>query len=310
MKAGKLVAIILLAATFFAGCSKSSYKKTPGGMPYKLYKGKDTQQVVAGSYIKLFVHQTINDSVLLSTEKGVPIYLFVDNQRVAKYDISELWTSLHVGDSVVAVQMMDTFIKRSPASVPPQFKNGDRVITRIKVLGIFANETLARADEEKGRKDLLTKEVAEIEKYLADKKINAEKTPSGAFVQIISPGTGNLVDSGNYITINYTGTSWSGQRFDSNTDTSFKHAQPYSFVAGAQQMMKGFDEAMFFLRKGTVAKLYIPSTLAYGPSSNNPKIKAFEHLMFDIELLNIQEKAPLATKPPPPQKVDVPQQNK
>jgi FKBP-type peptidyl-prolyl cis-trans isomerase len=86
--------------------------------------------------------------------------------------------------------------------------------------------------------------------------------------------------------------------------------KPYSFVAGAQQMMKGFDEAMFFLRKGTVAKLYIPSTLAYGPTSNNPNIKAFEHLIFDIELLNIQDKAPMATQPPPQQKIDVPQQKK
>jgi hypothetical protein len=186
----KAAVIILLAATFFAGCGKSSYKKTPGGMPYKLYRGKDTQQVVAGSYIKLFVHQTINDSVLLSTEKGVPIYLFVDNQRMGKYDISELWTSLHLGDSVVAVQMMDTFIKRSPASVPPQFKNGDRVITRIKVLGIFMNDSLARIDEEQGRKVLLAKEVAEIEKYLADKKINAQKNPIRGICTDHQPGFG------------------------------------------------------------------------------------------------------------------------
>ena len=259
--------------------------------------------------IKLSVLQKVNDSVLLNTAVGVPVYIFVDNQRQAHYDISEIWTSLHIGDSIVAVQMMDTFIKRSPASIPPQFKNGDRVIANIKILAMFPSDSLARIDEDLEKKALLPREIRQIEKLLSDKKISAQRTVSGAFVEIIKPGEGNLIDSGKYVSLKYTGTSWSGKKFDSNTDSSFGHyLQPLSFVVGAKQMIKGFDEAMNLLRRGAVAKLYIPSTLAFGPTSNNPNIKAYEHVIFDVEVLDVQDKAPEAIPPPPPQKVDVPQQ--
>jgi FKBP-type peptidyl-prolyl cis-trans isomerase len=208
------------------------------------------------------------------------------------YDLSEVWTKLKKGDSMIATQMMDTFIARNPANVPPNFKKGDRIVTYVKVLEVFTSDSIAQLDNQRVQKEWLQKEVAFIEKYLSDKKVPVTKTPSGAFVEIINPGTGNLIDSGNYLTLNYTGTSWSGKVFDSNTDTAFHHTQPYSFVTGIGQMIKGFDEAMRFLRKGAVAKLYIPSTLGYGGNPNSPDIKPYEHLFFDIEILNVQEKRP------------------
>jgi len=304
MKSG-LLWMAFAALMVFAACGNSaSYKKTAGGMPYKIYRSSDTQMVHAGEYIKLWVTQKINDSVTLSADHGIPVYVFIDNQRKQSYDVSELWTSLHIGDSLVTVQMMDTFIKRAPQNIPPQFKKGDRVVTLIKVLATFSSDSLARADELKTRMAYLETEVKQIEKYLADKHITAEKSPSGAFVQIIKPGEGNVIDSGKWVTMNYTGTSWSGKRFDSNTDTSFHHAQPYSFLSGSQQLIKGFDEAILMLRKGSVAKVYIPSVIGYGPSTDRPGIKAFEHLIFDVEIIDVQDKKPEA---PQPKKVDTPQ---
>jgi FKBP-type peptidyl-prolyl cis-trans isomerase FkpA len=291
---------ILLTAIFaislLAGCGGSSYKKTPGGMPYKLFRSKDTQQVVPGTYIKLSVNQKINDSPLLVTDKGLPIYLFVDNQRQVKYDMSEIWTLMHLGDSVVATQMIDTFIKRNPQSVPKEFKKGDRIITSVKVLAIFPNDSIARLDEAKERKNFLAKETKVITDYLAANKITAEKTPSGAFVETVRPGTGNLVDTGNYITINYTGKTWTGRKFDSTTDTTFHHAQPYSYVVGGQPMIKGFDESILMLRKGMVARFYIPSELGYGPGGNPPHIKPFDLLIFDIEVVDVKDQPPATSQ--------------
>ena len=107
-------------------------------MPYQLIRSKDTQQARIGSYIKLTLTQKINDSVYFTTGNRLPIYIPVPPQS-QPYDISELWTTLHRGDSVIATQMMDTFLKRLPAgNLPPEFKKGDRIITYIKVLGIFA----------------------------------------------------------------------------------------------------------------------------------------------------------------------------
>ena len=271
-------------------------KKTAGGMPYKLIRSKDTQTVYAGSYVKLNVTQKINDSVTMSTGDGIPVYLFISNINIQKYDVSELWTSLHRGDSVTMTQMMDTFIKRAPQSIPPQFKNGDRIITSLRVLDVFPSDSLAKADENKERKNFVAIEGVKIEKYLADKKITAQKTPSGAFVQIIKEGEGNNLDSGKWVSVKYTGTSWSGKKFDGNADTSFHHTDPLNFVLGGQAMIKGFDEGMFFFKKGSIGKIFIPSMLGYGPSPTSPNIKPYEALIFDIEVLDVKDQAP----PPPP----------
>jgi len=286
----KLV-LILFSAAIAAGCNKASYKKTAGGMPYQVYRGKDTQQIRAGNFVKVNLIQKIKDSVYFTTEDKLPIFLQVTDSP-QPYDLAELWTSLRLGDSVIATQMMDTFIKRSPQNIAPQFKKGDRIITYIKVLGVFANDSLARVDDQKSKKDWLDREIKFVEQYLAGKNIPAQKTTSGAFVQTLSPGTGNLIDSGKYVTVNYTGQTFAGVKFDSNTDTTFHHAEPYSFVVMGGTMIRGFDEAMKLMRVGGIAKVYIPSLLAYGASPTSPLIKPYENLIFDIEIKNVQDKMP------------------
>jgi FKBP-type peptidyl-prolyl cis-trans isomerase 2 len=76
-------------------------------------------------------------------------------------------------------------------------------------------------------------------------------------------------------------------------------------------MIKGFDEAVLMMQKGSKVKVYIPSMLAYGPAGNPPKIKPFENLMFDLELTDIQKAGTDQRQMPPSlEKVDVPQPKK
>jgi FKBP-type peptidyl-prolyl cis-trans isomerase len=292
MNSIKVFFLVVVSGLFLASCGKTQYRKTKGGMPYQVFRGKDTQQIRPGDFIKLHITRKVNDSVYYTTTDALPAYLQVGQAQ--PYDISELWTSLRVGDSVIATQVMDTFIKRSPGSVNPRFGPGTKITHYIKIVDAFSNDSLAREDYEKGNQAYLPGEMKTIEKFLAEKNITAQKTPSGAFVQIINPGSGNLIDSGNQVSVNYTGKSWSGKTFDSNTDSAFQHVGPYSFVVNGGGMIKGFDEAMLLMRKGTVARVYIPSVLAYAGSPDSPLIKPYEILIFDIEVVNVN------TAPPPP----------
>jgi FKBP-type peptidyl-prolyl cis-trans isomerase len=70
-------------------------------------------------------------------------------------------------------------------------------------------------------------------------------------------------------------------------DSTFGHVEPMSFTVGVGQMIKGFDEAVVGLKEGTKAKIYIPSMLAYGAQPPSPQIKPFEHLIFDVEVLDV-----------------------
>lgn len=300
----------LLACAVIASCGKTSFKKTPGGMPYKVYRGKDTQMVKVGEYIRVSITTKVNDSVIFtSATSALPFIQFVSNQ-VKPYDITEILPQLHVGDSVVATQMVDTFIKRAPQNVPPQFRNGDKITIYFKILEKYASDSLARAAFEKASKELVDNEVKEVEKYLADKKISAVKTKSGAYVEMIQPGTGPKADSGMLASVKYTGTSWSGVRFDSNVDSSFGHMDPYTFVTGTGGAVKGFDEGVMMLNLGAKARVYVPAMLGYGPEGNPPKIKPYEHLIFDLELVGVKTPPKNPAQPPmPQQKVDAAQPN-
>lgn len=309
MKTIRQFSLLLFAAAVFASCNKVSYRKTPGGMPYQLFQGAGTKKIYAGNIVKYNVTYKINDSVVFSSFGKLPTYIPVSGE-VQPYDISELWLKLKVGDSVITTQMMDTFMKHSPNPLPPQFKKGDRVYTIIKVLDVFTSDSAVNVDEIKERKQFMATETSFWEKYLAEKKIKAEKTPSGAFVQIIKPGTGNLIDSGKYVSVNYTGTLLSGKKFDSNTDSAFHHVKPYPFTVSARQMIQGFDEAVRLMRLGSTARVYVPSMLGYG-ANPDPRsgIKPFDPLIFDIEIVDVKDSAPVE-KTMRPLKIDTTQHKK
>lgn len=303
MKTIKNLLLFLFAGTLLVSCDKATYKKSKGGMPYQLFKGNDTQQIKNGNFIKIQFTQKINDSVYFTTVGSFPQYKQVDSSQVTPYDISELWTSLKVGDSVVATQMMDTFIKRDPTRVPPQFKRGDKIMTFVKILAIFKSDSAARIDYEKTNKDWMEGETKTIQKYLDDKKIITQKTPSGVFVEMITPGTGNLIDSGKYISAKYLGYTLAGKKFDGNIDSTFGHTDPLSFIVGTGAMIKGFDDGVKMMRLGSKAKIYIPSILAWGGNPSSPIIKPYENVIFEIEIVDIKDKAPMAKQeqmPPPP----------
>lgn len=293
----KQLSFLLIAGILLVSCDKAAYKKTPGGMPYQLFAGKDTQTVKTGNFLKVNLTQKINDSVYFTTDGTLPLYIPVTGQS-NPYDVTELWEKLHVGDSVVATQMMDTFIKRlPPGNLPPQFKKGDRILTYVKVLGLFTNDSLKTIDENKMRDEFAKNETKVVEEFIKTKKANVQRTPSGAFVEIIEPGTGNLIDSGKYVIVNYTGTTFGGVKFDSNLDPAFGHVEPMGFTVGEPGMSKGFDESMLSLRNGASARLYVPSMLAYGANPpRGSKLKPFENLMFELKVVDVKDQAP----PPPP----------
>lgn len=281
----------ILCIVAFASCGeKSTHHKTPTGLPYQVFEGKGGDSISQGSFLKLHVTQKINDSVYFTSAGKMPVYIMVTEPQ--PYDVSEVWTRIRVGDSIVAVQMMDTFIKRNPSSVPPHLRNGDKIYTYARILDVFPNDSLKELDKKKTEEEYLASEVRTIEKYMADKKIKGQKTPSGVYVEILSPGTGELVQSGNYVSVNYTGKTFDGVTFDSNTDSSFNHVQPLSFTVDNGEMIKAFDEAVKLLRKGTKARFYIPSMLAYADRPGSPLIKPYDKLIFDIEVLDVQPKGP------------------
>lgn len=129
------------------------------------------------------------------------------------------------------------------------------------------------------------KDDAILQKYFAEHKIKATKTPSGLYYVINQKGSGDNAKAGQNVTVNYTGKLLDGKPFDSNVDPQFNHVQPFSFTLGNHQVISGWDEGIAHYNKGAKGTLYVPSTLGYGPQSRGP-LPANAIMIFDVELVD------------------------
>ena len=109
---------------------------------------------------------------------------------------------------------------------------------------------------------------------------SVQTTASGLQYKIITKGTGEIPQATDKVKVNYEGRLVDGTVFDS----SYKRGQPIDFYAN--QVIKGWTEALTMMPVGSKWMLYIPQQLAYG-SREQGKIPPFSTLIFTVELLEI-----------------------
>ncbi len=107
----------------------------------------------------------------------------------------------------------------------------------------------------------------------------------GLIIQDLAVGTGDEAKSGQTIAVHYAGTLENGTKFDS----SYDRGQPFSFILGVGQVIRGWDEGVVGMKVGGKRKLIIPSTLGYGSSGAGDKIPPNATLVFTVELLAIKK---------------------
>jgi len=144
----------------------------------------------------------------------------------------------------------------------------------------FATVTYAQSQDAKDEKIL--------KEYFAKNNIKATRTSSGLYYTINKKGIGSNAKAGEQVYVNYLGRYLDGSRFDGNMDAQYvpvKGRSALSFILGAAQVIRGWDEGVKLLNQGCRATLYIPSSLAYGKEGGPVPPNAI--LMFDIELLSM-----------------------
>ena len=109
-------------------------------------------------------------------------------------------------------------------------------------------------------------------------------TESGLQYKVIKAGNGEIPTKESSVKVNYKGTLIDGTEFDS----SYKRNAPATFRA--DQVIKGWTEALTMMPVGSKWELYIPQELAYGSRETGGLIKPFSTLIFEVELLEIEKK--------------------
>lgn len=119
----------------------------------------------------------------------------------------------------------------------------------------------------------------------ADKKGKKMVTTTSGLTYVdLVEGTGKSPAKGKVVTVHYTGTLDNGKKFDSSVDRK----EPFSFVIGVGQVIKGWDEGVMGMKVGGKRQLIIPANLGYGARGAGGVIPPNATLHFDVELLGVQ----------------------
>ena len=145
-------------------------------------------------------------------------------------------------------------------------------------------QTAMEAIKAKAMEEKYADNKAAGEKFLAENKTKegVKTTPSGLQYKVITEGKGAIPTDTCKVKVNYKGTLIDGTEFDS----SYKRKEPTTFRAN--QVIKGWTEALTMMPVGSKWELYIPQELAYG-SRDQGQIKPFSTLIFEVELLSIEK---------------------
>jgi FKBP-type peptidyl-prolyl cis-trans isomerase FklB len=137
---------------------------------------------------------------------------------------------------------------------------------------------LAKKKGEKNKK--------EGEAFLAEnqKKEGVKTLPSGLQYKVIKAGTGNSPKLTDEVTAHYRGTLIDGTEFDN----SYRRGKPETLPVNG--VIPGWTEALQLMQVGAKWQLFIPSNLAYGERGAGREIGPNAALIFEIELISIQEK--------------------
>mmetsp|Transcript_11458 Transcript_11458/g.24535 ORF Transcript_11458/g.24535 Transcript_11458/m.24535 type:complete len:223 (-) Transcript_11458:234-902(-) len=105
-------------------------------------------------------------------------------------------------------------------------------------------------------------------------------------IEWMAPGDGTLPKVGDKLLVHYTGClAHSGRCFDS----SRARGHAFTFTVGTGRVIKGWDDLMLTVPKGGRVKLHIPADEAYGSKGSPPSVPPNTDLLFDVELLAINE---------------------
>ncbi len=111
---------------------------------------------------------------------------------------------------------------------------------------------------------------------------DAQAETAGVNIKEVSVGSGDVAEAGDVISAHYVGKLEDGRVFDSSRD----RGTPISFILGAGQVIKGWDEGLQGMKVGGKRTLVISPEFGYGSRAVG-SIPANSTLVFEVELVSV-----------------------
>ncbi|BCS85080.1 MULTISPECIES: FKBP-type peptidyl-prolyl cis-trans isomerase [Prevotella] len=289
MKKIILVALVAIAAATFMSCGnstpKADLKSDVDSMSYAMgmSQTQGLKEFLVGrmkvdtTYMDEFI-KGLNDGANAGDDKKKSAYYagIQIGQQIANQMIKGINTEVYGQDSTKSISLKN-FMAGFVAGTTG--KTGDIKMTIAQAQMIAQSKMMLIKSKNMEKQYGPNKEAGE--KWLAANKTKAgvKTLPSGVQYKVIKVGNGPLPKDTSTVKVNYEGRTIDGKVFDS----SYKRGQPITLRAN--QVIKGWTEALVHMPAGSVWEVYIPQNLAYGDREQG-QIKPFSTLIFKIELLS------------------------
>lgn len=292
----RIIPIALVGAALLSlnACKSGDggFKKTESGVEYKIIKdAPGDKRPAIGDIVEMHIHMKADDSLLADSRRdnnNQPVQIMLQPSPI-KGDWTNGITMLSEGDSAIFRMSVDSLKKELKGQQLPPFMANRKYLTYEVVLVSVKTQQQIKEEQEKHAQEQNAVDDKILQEYFAKNNIQPTKTASGLYYMIEKQGNGAQPQAGQLVTMNYTGRLLDGSMFDSNTDPSKGHVEPFKFVLGRHEVIDGWDEGIAQLKKGTKAKLYIPSSMAYGEAGRQPMIPANAILVFDVEVVDVAD---------------------
>lgn len=152
-------------------------------------------------------------------------------------------------------------------------KEPQRAVERTKET-ISIEERLSNAN-----KAVAQNEEVQIDNYISRRNWPVKKMSNGLRIWEYEEGKGRKVDYNDEVTIKYRLEAINGQLIYDGTK---------NLISGTQEVEIGLDQALRELKKGSKAKVVIPSHLGYGLVGDGDRIPKMAVLIYDIEVENLR----------------------
>jgi FKBP-type peptidyl-prolyl cis-trans isomerase len=106
-------------------------------------------------------------------------------------------------------------------------------------------------------------------------------------VEDLTLGAGREAAAGDTVRIHYVGMLANGTSFDSS-----RNREPLKATLGRSMLIPGFDRGVQGMRVGGRRRITVPPELGYGKEGQPPRIPGSSTLVFEVELMEIQDYAP------------------
>ncbi len=268
-------------------------REAPNGLKIKVFKAGTGSYAAPGEFlVTRMIIKDSKDSVWRDTEtQDVPMIIPVgDTSAIAKEKgVESAFRVMKKGDSVSIEIDAKTLFGEQP--MPPKVKPEDKMtfifsvkdITDERGINAIQEQIQAKQFENnrKSQEGQMTLDTLAIDSYLTAKKVNAVKDKSGLRYVITRMGKGARPSLTSTVKVNYRGTLMdNGEEFD-------KSQAPLEYPLNG--FIQGWQIGFQLLPKGSTATLYIPSSLAYGPSGYQPSIPPNANLVFEVELIDFKD---------------------